>query len=806
MRRTPLTLSGFLSVSVALATSTAAADDTPWSEADASTDGAALVCALAPASYPSSTSDAHAIASFLAPSVSSLARDVLTDPGDADAGAGAPALARYRAHLEAGDLASAAVALESARVAAPGLADRFALLRADLEMQMGATRETCPRYDAAIESPLPSIAARARVGRVHCLLVTDARDAEEELAALTRRYRDLPERRRLDLEHAAWLARHGSIREAVLAYDRIDRDDPGTPEAADARDALEELAAQGHRRPAMTTAAEVDRLERLARSGPPDMARAEAERLHALSLDRPGASRVTLVLARLARLEGRFEDAAALIAEARGLDPTVGEDPDAVAAQEADLAAAARGRVVEQARSDLRRLGWSGGSLRRANSVRLVSMLRIAARAGMQEESTALASELASRDTALCSTRFDAAILASGTASDESVVSLLDPCAGESTTREIASRYHRARALERLGRIDDACEELEAVAACERDDARIYAVLAEARLEAARHRAPHDPLPVATGDDAKTDEELAAEEASAAPFDALAALLELGERHPELPWLARAHDELALGDTGAASEELFTAYSAWAESLGRSPLRAGVEAVYRNASAPRVPTTMELRRARRALSDEDRVTLANVADALGEAGLAMRFDPSRASRHPRPYEDAVETSAARHGLDPNLLFAVMRVESVYNPRIVSYAGAIGLLQIMPRTGRLIAHSMGNDDFDVADLLDPATNIEMAAWYLSSLIERFEGRLPLAIAAYNGGPHNVRRWIADHGSAMPIDALCEEIPFEQTHRYVRRVLSHYAAYRADAGLPPATLDLDLPALGPDTTAF
>ncbi|MFO0682927.1 MAG: lytic transglycosylase domain-containing protein [Sandaracinus sp.] len=787
-----------MSVSVALATSTAAADDTPWSVADDEATGpSALVCSVAPAALPTSTSYAHPAASFLAPVREAVAMDL-------DAGDGAAALARYRAHLEAGDLASAAVALESARVAAPGLADRFALLRADLEMRMGPTRETCPHYDAALESPLPSIAARARVGRVHCLLVTDARDAEEELAALTRRYRDLPERRQLDLEHAAWLARHGSVREAVLAYDRIDRDDPGTPEAADARDALDELAAQGHPRPAMTTAAEVDRLERLARSGPPEMARAEAERLHALSLDRPSASRVTLVLARLARLEGRFEDAAALIAEARGLDPTVGEDPDAVAAQQVDLAAVARGRVVEQARSDLRRLGWSGGPLRRTNSVRLVSMLRIAARAGMQEESTTLANELASRETALCTTRFDAAILASGTASDESVVALLDPCAGESSTREIASRYHRARALERLGRIDDACEELEAVAACDRDDARIYAVLAEARLEAARHRTVRDPLAVPADDDAKEDDETAAP--SPTPFDALAALAELGPRHPELPWLARAHDELALGDATAASEELFTAYSAWAEALGRSPLRAGVEAVYRNASAPRVPTTMELRRARRALSDEDRVTLANVADALGEAGLAMRFDPSRVSRHPRPYEEAVQASAARHGLDPNLLFAVMRVESVYNPRIVSYAGAIGLLQIMPRTGRLIAHSMGNDDFDVADLLDPATNIEMAAWYLSSLIARFEGRLPLAIAAYNGGPHNVRRWIADHGSAMPIDALCEEIPFEQTHRYVRRVLSHYAAYRAEAGLPPATLDLDLPALGPDTTAF
>ena len=166
----------------------------------------------------------------------------------------------------------------------------------------------------------------------------------------------------------------------------------------------------------------------------------------------------------------------------------------------------------------------------------------------------------------------------------------------------------------------------------------------------------------------------------------------------------------------------------------------------------------------------------------------------------------MEAAAARHGLDPNLVFAVMRVESIYNPRIVSYAGAIGLLQIMPRTGRLIAHAMGREDFTVDELLDPETNIELAAWYLASLIERFDGRLPLAIAAYNGGPHNVRRWLADHSPTLPVDALIEHIPFEQTHRYVRRVLSHYAAYRAEAGLPPAALELEQPALAPDVTAF
>lgn len=72
----------------------------------------------------------------------------------------------------------------------------------------------------------------------------------------------------------------------------------------------------------------------------------------------------------------------------------------------------------------------------------------------------------------------------------------------------------------------------------------------------------------------------------------------------------------------------------------------------------------------------------------------------------------------------NWCWAVMRVESVYDRRIVSYAGAIGLLQIMPRTGRLIARSLGHEEFTAADLLDPRTSIEFGAWYLRSLIDRF----------------------------------------------------------------------------------
>ena len=203
-----------------------------------------------------------------------------------------------------------------------------------------------------------------------------------------------------------------------------------------------------------------------------------------------------------------------------------------------------------------------------------------------------------------------------------------------------------------------------------------------------------------------------------------------------------------------------------------------------------------------------RQSLARVAAALGDYGLAIRFSRSFevTGLRPRPYAELVEASAARHGIEPELLFAVMRVESVYNPRIISYAGAIGLMQIMPRTGRLIASAMGRDDFAVEDLLEPAVNIEFAAWYLSSLIDRFDGRIPLAIASYNGGPHNVRRWMHSYSPEMPLDVFLERIEFNQTHRYVRRVLTHYEGYRAQRGLPMVALEASLPPARHDHVAF
>ena len=266
-------------------------------------------------------------------------------------------------------------------------------------------------------------------------------------------------------------------------------------------------------------------------------------------------------------------------------------------------------------------------------------------------------------------------------------------------------------------------------------------------------------------------------------------------------------DLLRVDERAAATEELFEAYLQWRHAQGRPIARAGLECVARGDSRINPVIASDVRQARLELSASERATISGVATALGDIGTAAGFaGPELIATLPRAYEWLVVPAANRYGLDPNLLLAVMRVESAYQKHIVSYAGAVGLMQIMPRTGTLIAHALGHDDFTPADLLDPRVNLEFAAWYLASLLQRFDGHLPLAIAAYNGGPHNVRRWMQESAGGTPLDVLLERIPFTQTHRYVRKVLVHYRAYRRQHDLPMPQLSVVLPDPRVDPLAF
>jgi hypothetical protein len=112
---------------------------------------------------------------------------------------------------------------------------------------------------------------------------------------------------------------------------------------------------------------------------------------------------------------------------------------------------------------------------------------------------------------------------------------------------------------------------------------------------------------------------------------------------------------------------------------------------------------------------------------------------------------------------------------------ISRANARGLMQVMPQTGGLIADRMALRGFGHAHLFEPEVVLEMAAWYVDALLEKFNGQSPLAIAAYNAGPHRVAAWLRRKGN-LPMDEFIEEIPYDEAREYTKKVIRHWGLYR------------------------
>lgn len=133
---------------------------------------------------------------------------------------------------------------------------------------------------------------------------------------------------------------------------------------------------------------------------------------------------------------------------------------------------------------------------------------------------------------------------------------------------------------------------------------------------------------------------------------------------------------------------------------------------------------------------------------------------------PGLFDQMIEDASHRHQIDPNLVRAVIKVESNYDPQAVSYAGAKGLMQLMDGTAEYLG---------VQNSFDPSQNIEGGVKYLAQQLQTFDGDVRLALAAYNAGPGNVQKY-----GGVP--------PFDETQKYVQRVLGNYQ--------PPADPGLDL----------
>lgn len=147
---------------------------------------------------------------------------------------------------------------------------------------------------------------------------------------------------------------------------------------------------------------------------------------------------------------------------------------------------------------------------------------------------------------------------------------------------------------------------------------------------------------------------------------------------------------------------------------------------------------------------------------------------------PCAHKDQTLKMARRHSVDPFLIWAVMRQESLYNSKAISPAGAVGLMQVMPRTAQKRSENKIESCDLTAMLLDPESNIGFGASILGDNLKSFDNEIVPAVASYNADIRKVRQWRAKRGQ-MDIDEFIETIPYSETRLYVKKVLEGYEAY-------------------------
>jgi soluble lytic murein transglycosylase len=284
-------------------------------------------------------------------------------------------------------------------------------------------------------------------------------------------------------------------------------------------------------------------------------------------------------------------------------------------------------------------------------------------------------------------------------------------------------------------------------------------------------------------------------------------------------WAARAHD--ALGDRDAARQRMeqvrgaspLSYYAALAaDYLGRpfpdlqlaaGPPRqrgvaidGGLERVDLLRSVGWLQAAdYEIDRLRRSVQNDD-ARLHDLAEELNDhgittTGISIGWELQR--RHgwnqrilriiyPFPYRALIVEEARRRSVDPFLAAGLIRQESMFHATAVSPAGAIGLMQVMPETGRAVARNIGIDRFATGMLRRPEVNVQIGMAFLADQMRNHSGRIDAVLAAYNAGPHRVERWRRfpewHHG-----ELFAERIPFAETRGYVKIVQTNARIYRA-----------------------
>ena len=152
--------------------------------------------------------------------------------------------------------------------------------------------------------------------------------------------------------------------------------------------------------------------------------------------------------------------------------------------------------------------------------------------------------------------------------------------------------------------------------------------------------------------------------------------------------------------------------------------------------------------------------------------------------YPLAYAKAIHDNAKIFNVDPYFVKGLIRQESLFNSQVQSRAGAIGLMQIMPETGRLLyANSKKSEPFNTTILFNPETNIQLGIQYIGQLNKRFNKNKTHILISYNAGPHNLKKWLKRFSHLQDPDVFIESIPYPETRKYVKKVLRNYGIYQS-----------------------
>jgi soluble lytic murein transglycosylase len=161
-------------------------------------------------------------------------------------------------------------------------------------------------------------------------------------------------------------------------------------------------------------------------------------------------------------------------------------------------------------------------------------------------------------------------------------------------------------------------------------------------------------------------------------------------------------------------------------------------------------------------------------------------------RFPLAYREEIAKIAQDTQLEPTFIYAIARQESAFDAGARSPVGAMGLMQLMPKTAIYTAKKSGIKHANTQDLLKAEHNMRLGGLYLNHLLQTFNGNRILAAAAYNAGPSRVNRWLSEQGKEKPVDVWIETIPYKETRHYVQNVLCFSVIYGYRLGQPTVFL--------------